>query len=391
MLNPYVLHISKWYPNKEDDLEGVFIQRHIKAISPRFNSIVFFAKTSPEKSTGLYSIVQRDDGNVIEYSGYYKKCFTGIAIIDKAVKAILYFYIMNRLLRVVIKKFGKPFAIHAHVLLRPVVVAYWFSIKLKLPFVITEHSTYYTSNKRVKTNSFKNLLRRFFVKKAKAVITVSEDLESGMKEFKLFNENYYRVFNSVNTNHYHFRDRPEHDFKNLLHVSEFKNEHKNIIGMLEVIKLLHQSEYRFMLHLAGYGQDQEEILAYIARHKLDKCIQFHGKCNEEQLGTLYSEADVFILFSNKENMPCVIAESLCCGTPVISTRVGGIPEVINETNGILVERGNQQQLQNGIHEVLRNERTFDRKQIAKNAVQLFSSQSIGIQLSEIYSGCLQNK
>jgi glycosyltransferase involved in cell wall biosynthesis len=87
-------------------------------------------------------------------------------------------------------------------------------------------------------------------------------------------------------------------------------------------------------------------------------------------------------------MPCVIAESLCCGTPVISTNVGGIAEILNDTNGILVDKGNQDQLMEAILKILRNEKLFNRKQIAEDAIQLFSEESIGNQLMEIYSKCL---
>ncbi|MCB4234228.1 glycosyltransferase family 4 protein [Kaistella anthropi] len=47
-------------------------------------------------------------------------------------------------------------------------------------------------------------------------------------------------------------------------------------------------------------------------------------------------SDCFVLFSDYENFPCVLLESLSTGTPVIATKVGGIPEVVNEKNGILI-------------------------------------------------------
>ena len=48
------------------------------------------------------------------------------------------------------------------------------------------------------------------------------------------------------------------------------------------------------------------------------------------------QAHSFVLNSNIENAPCVISEALCCGLPVIATRVGGVPEMVDKFNGILV-------------------------------------------------------
>ncbi len=390
MPNQFVLHISKWYPNAEDDLEGVFIQRHIESIHPHFNSIVFYAKSTSKIIPKIYVTAKEQVGNDHTFFGYYRKNITGISVLDKIIKLVLYFYIMNQFFNLVKKKFDKPVIIHAHVLLRSAFIAYWFSLQLKIPYLITEHSTYYTSTQIPRTNTLKNRLRRFIVSKAKAIITVSSDLERGMKKFNLLNKNYFRIFNCVDTSIYQFQSKPNEATTNMLHVSEFKDEHKNILGLLEVVKKLKLNDYRFLFHLVGYGQDLDKILQYIKDNHLNDCVIYHDKCIDKQLSELYSLADVFILFSNKENMPCVIAESLCCGTPVISTNVGGISEVISDQNGILVEKANKEQLYEAIISVMLKKNNFDSQKIAEKAIQLFSSESIGTCLSQLYRKCLKD-
>ena len=59
----------------------------------------------------------------------------------------------------------------------------------------------------------------------------------------------------------------------------------------------------------------------------------------KELCLWYNAADLFCLASEREGWPNVLFESLACGTPVVATKVGGIPEILrSEKLGILVER-----------------------------------------------------
>ena len=66
--------------------------------------------------------------------------------------------------------------------------------------------------------------------------------------------------------------------------------------------------------------------------------------DDEIMNELYALSDVFILPSVAENFPCSILESFASGTPVIASKVGGIPEEINEETGWLSEAGNSEEL-----------------------------------------------
>jgi glycosyltransferase involved in cell wall biosynthesis len=95
-------------------------------------------------------------------------------------------------------------------------------------------------------------------------------------------------------------------------------------------------------------------------------------------------ASAFVSFSNYENQPCSILEALCCGVPVIATKVGGIPEVINSQNGILIDPLNESQLLHAMEMMMGKFKNFDLESIAKSAKMKFSYNAVGSQLNLLY-------
>jgi glycosyltransferase involved in cell wall biosynthesis len=91
-----------------------------------------------------------------------------------------------------------------------------------------------------------------------------------------------------------------------------------------------------------------------------------------------------VLFSFYENQPCVILESLCSGLPVIATRVGGIPELIQDDNGLLVDAGNEEQLLQAMKTMIQKEKNYDRKKISSLASARFSYEYVGKDICSVY-------
>ena len=101
-----------------------------------------------------------------------------------------------------------------------------------------------------------------------------------------------------------------------------------------------------------------------------------------------NQADCLLMFSNYENLPLVILESMACGKPVISTNVGGINEVVNSTNGVLLDSNNQLDLAKAILNFDKN--NYNPIKIRENIVNNFSNEVIGRKLDLIYCTMLKN-
>jgi glycosyltransferase involved in cell wall biosynthesis len=186
---------------------------------------------------------------------------------------------------------------------------------------------------------------------------------------------------------------PSFDNKNLkkrfIHISTL-GFHKNIRGILNAAEKLYQKRKDFELYLAGNASS--EIVQWTKDHELyNTCIFYTGLISYEEVAQNFRKADALIMFSRYENLPCVILEALCSGLPVISTDVGGIREVINEENGILIESENGNQLIDAMNYLLDNSEKYKKEKISSSAKEKFNYNIVGKQFNEAYKRVLSEK
>jgi glycosyltransferase involved in cell wall biosynthesis len=82
-----------------------------------------------------------------------------------------------------------------------------------------------------------------------------------------------------------------------------------------------------------------------ARHLALRNVEFVGAVRPTDMGHWYDQADVYLNASDIDNMPNSIIEAFACGLPVVTSRAGGIPYVVeHERNGLLVDCGDHEGL-----------------------------------------------
>ncbi len=116
------------------------------------------------------------------------------------------------------------------------------------------------------------------------------------------------------------------------------NDRKNQMMMLRALRRLRDELPQLVVHFAGPATDGpyfQELVAYVAANRMDSAVQFMGW--RDDVPELMAESDLMILCSRNEGVPQSILEAMHAGLPVIGTRAGGIPDVIeSESNGWLV-------------------------------------------------------
>ena len=121
-----------------------------------------------------------------------------------------------------------------------------------------------------------------------------------------------------------------------------------------------RKEKKILFVICGFGPLKEKV-EKLANESSN--FIFWGKISEPQRSILYSISQIFILPSYYEGLPMVLLESMSYKNAVISTGVGGIPDLIkNKYNGILIKSGNVEELQEAIITLFKNKKLLDKLQ-----------------------------
>ncbi|KXB08311.1 hypothetical protein AKJ56_01580 [candidate division MSBL1 archaeon SCGC-AAA382N08] len=127
-----------------------------------------------------------------------------------------------------------------------------------------------------------------------------------------------------------------------LYVGRFKPE-KGYKLFIESAEKLEQEKFLMV------GDDPEKL------GKTPQNLEVRGKVPHGEMVNIYNEATCLVLPSYTEGLPRVCLEALACGTPVIGSKVGGVPElVLDGETGFTIEPGNLKQLVNKIETVRKN-------------------------------------
>jgi glycosyltransferase involved in cell wall biosynthesis len=139
------------------------------------------------------------------------------------------------------------------------------------------------------------------------------------------------------------------------------------------------------LTIAGDGEG-EKAKDIIAKLNLSEYITILDWVNEKQRDELLAKADVFVLPSYNEGLPMALLEAMSWQLPVITTPVGGIPElVINNQNGLLVPPGDVQKLSTAMQSLISDQELKQRLgKNARDSVKSFDVKNYLVSLSEIY-------
>ena len=182
--------------------------------------------------------------------------------------------------------------------------------------------------------------------RADAVVAVSSALAEAMCALGAAPDRIHVIPNGVDRDLFHFGDMTaaRHklgilaDERMLLSVGNL-NELKGHALVIEAVARLRARGLRMRYHVIGAGEERARLEARIAALGLDDAVSLEGAIPNERLRPWYQAASLFVLASSREGWPNVLNEALACGTPVVATKVGGVPEIVRHgDNGLLMER-----------------------------------------------------
>lgn len=388
--NLKVLYLARWYPNRYDPMFGLFIKRHAEAANNCCDVGVVYVHQTEDGLPGnkVYDIDFGVVNGVPTAKIYYPSSKIKLFPVNKLIN-VFRFFKANFIGAGLIKKhLGGYNLVHVHVLTRLGLIAMHYKLFHGKPYLISEHWSRYLDL----TGSFNGFLRKavtkLIVKHASFVTTVTENLANAMQSHGLHNDDYVVLPNVVDNVFLENAKKADNgnELSVFVHVSCFEDRSKNISGLLRVIGKLSGLRDDFIFRLIGDGKDMDLLRNYAKKLQLtDEHVVFTGLLEGEELVAEMASANMLVVFSNYENLPVVINESLSLGVPVIATRVGGIPERINKDNGVLLDAGDEGRLLDSLIDFLDGRLSFNMDEIQASAREGFSPKTVGNVLCGLYS------
>lgn len=168
---------------------------------------------------------------------------------------------------------------------------------------------------------------------------------------------------------------------------------KGLKYLIRAFKTIKDKMPETRLILVGDGKDRQKLKRLVKKNNLEKQVNFTGDILNNKIPEYMIASDIFVLPSLSEGLGIVNLEAMASGLPIVATRVGGIPEIIEDgENGFLVEPKNSKQLAEKILCLLSNDEL--RKHIFLKNTEKAKSYSWDLvieKLLKIYSFCLENR
>ena len=264
--------------------------------------------------------------------------------------------------------------VHAHFAGMAARTAFWIAKFFPITFSFTAHA-----NDIFAPRNFEIGLDKL-INAARVIVTETDYSEKFLQErFPERADRIHRVYNGLNLGefgHANFSSDPP-----LIVAIGRLIAKKGFANLIRACALLVERERSFRCEIFGEGPLEKELCAQIEDLGLRERIQLPGPKPQHELRACLAAASVFVLPSVPEaeggmdNLPTVIMEAMATGLPVVSTRIGGIPEMIieNET-GFLVQPEDVMALAGAIEKVTNDRRLGQRFGQAgyERAQQLFS-------------------
>lgn len=286
-----------------------------------------------------------------------------------------------------IEDHGFPDLIHAHNVVCAGFLASAIKKKFGIPFVLTEHSSAF----------IRGTIRKNEKKIIKKCLMESDHLSAVSSTFVSFLNSYFQL------SHLQFSLLPNL-LEDFFSCDSKRQEKKQItpfvfltIGSLDQNKnhsLLIQAFAKFFkdkparLRIGGSGNLRVYLEKLTQELGVKEKVDFLGHLSREQVKSEMENADCFVLSSVVETFGVVLIEALACGLPLISTSSGGPADIINESNGILVEYNDVQALGNAMTIIFENEKFYSSDRLREDAITRFGEEAFISRISTIYHSVL---
>jgi colanic acid/amylovoran biosynthesis glycosyltransferase len=242
--------------------------------------------------------------------------------------------------------------IHAHFAGMAARTAFWIQKFFRISFSFTAHA-----NDIFAPRDFEIGLNKL-VDGARAVVTETDYAKKFLQErFPDRADKIYRIYNGLNLAEFRRADFSSAS-PTIIAVGRLIDK-KGFADLIHACRSLVERGKSFRCEIFGEGPLEEKLRRQIEELKLQNCVELPGPKPQHEIKRYLAAGTVFVLPSvidpegGMDNLPTVVMEAMATGLPVVSTAIGGIPEmVIDNETGFLVSAGDADGLADAIEKVI---------------------------------------
>ena len=182
------------------------------------------------------------------------------------------------------------------------------------------------------------VMQHFVAKRMDRVITVSSvSAADTMRVFKLPEERVRVVPNGIDTQVFRNTDGLNKEPNSVVMVANTEDRKKGVVYLLEALEQLREDVDIRLTIVDRQGDYTKYAPRLVREHGLEDRVTFTGRLSVDELVRRYCVSEVAVTASVYEGFGLPCAEAMSCGTPVIATRAGALPEIVGSDGaGILV-------------------------------------------------------
>jgi glycosyltransferase involved in cell wall biosynthesis len=383
-----ILIIPSWYPSRGAPVNGIFFKEQAIALARNGHNVTVIDVTLHGRKDIFnptnFRLVHENIEGVHTYSFRIPSFFilSRIQPLFIWIYKLLLFFVFRKLCR----KGLKFDILHAHSFYPAGFSACSISTKYNIPVVITEHNSDVLIRK---LSEYQRKLLIATVKNSDKFICVSESLLQSVREQTKMASKLMVVPNIVSSV-FTYSDEKKTENRGFLFLSVgFLNEGKRHGFVISCFGEVFAGIRDVKLQIAGGGELYASLQHQIKNSGLTEQIQLLGSLSRTQLSVKIKESNAFVLASAFETFGVVYIEAMACGKPVIATRNGGANDIVNDTNGILIDVDNREQLVAAFRYMYHNAHKYDSQQIAADCRAKYSETAVVGRLSEVYQQILR--
>jgi L-malate glycosyltransferase len=387
-----LLVIPSWYPPDG----GYFFKEHSEALNQAgcrvdvlVNRVIGIRKIRQVKKGQWHRFyVGTEEGLTVIRSIYWK--IPG----NERLNIKLWIRSTARLFRKYIKRFGKPDIILAHSAMWAGAAAAKIRKDYDMPYVITEHRSFFVWNKEGAREMVKSFYIPYFKEAydlSKKLIIVSESMKSGILElFPELEQKIQVIPNMINGNYFCLPEKTrKYDPFVFLSAGRMASV-KGLDIMIDAFnQLIKKTDRKVLLRIAGRGESREQLEIQVRHAHLSDRITFLGRVSRDQMVQEMQKANCFVLASMYEAFGVVLIEAMSTGLPVIATRSGGPESILDESCGLLIEPGNIEEMTQAMLKMISDYDRFDPQHIRGRTLTYYGSNSLAEKYKEVLEGIIE--